>query len=292
MKRIECKVCGSTNINQLSYTPSYGDYVLMTCKACGLKFMMSENYETLGDDEYWDDVNKKIYAMPEVLKEFKDKHKKYLAYIQKNSPPNQKLLDVGSGSGVFLNNAKESNFEVDGVEPNEMAVELCKKQYNIDAFCGYLEMNSDLSKDYGTLTAWDVIEHLENPKEFLRICHSHLIKGGILLLETPDESCLIRKIINSINRVKKIFGSDLSSNIYYPSHRYYFTHKSISRLLNDVGFMHIKIFKGHSIYSKSKAKYKLYHQLSRLQMIKYDIIFFILKFPIFWNKQVVICTKK
>lgn len=292
IKSVECKVCNSTNIKQLSYIPRNGKYVLMKCNICGLKFILSDNFETLSNDLYWDNVNKKIYSMPSVLKEFKKKHNKYLNYIIKNGSPNKKLLDVGSGSGIFLNNVKECNFEISGVEPSQIAVELCKIHYNINTICGYLDINSDLPRDYGVLSAWDVIEHVEDPKKFLEICNLHLVKSGILLLETPDESSLIRKIINIIDNIKKIFGFKSSSSIYYPSHRYYFTHKSIIRLLTNAGFTKIKIFKEHSIYSKSKAKYKLYRRIKPINMLKYEIIFFILKLPLFWNKQVIICEKK
>jgi 2-polyprenyl-3-methyl-5-hydroxy-6-metoxy-1,4-benzoquinol methylase len=292
MKKHVCKACGSNSIKQLNYTLSYGNYLLMVCDECGLKFILSDKYDTLDDDLYWDSVNKKIYSTPEVLKEFKKKHKKYLQQIIKNRPRNRKLLDVGSGSGIFLNNAKECNFDVCGVEPSEIAVELCKEQYNIEAFCGYLDLNSELPRDYGVLSAWDVIEHVADPKEFLQICHAHLTEAGILLLETPDESCVIRKVINIIDNTRRAFGFNPSTHIYYPSHRYYFTHKSITHLLNDVGFTKIKFFKEHSIYSKAKEKYRLYRTLSKTQMVKYDILFFILKFPLFWNKQVILCTKR
>lgn len=291
-KVIECKVCSSDSTKKLSYTPKYGNYVLMECNECGLKFMLSDNYDTLGDDSYWDSINRIIYSTPAVLKEFKKKHNKYLEHIIKNVPRNRKLLDVGSGSGIFLNNAKEWDFEVSGIDPSEVAVELCNEQYKLSAFCGYLKLNSDLPKDYGVISAWDVIEHVENPKEFLKICHAHLIQGGILLLETPDESCLMRKIINMLDGIRRVFSGNLSANIYYPSHRYYFTHKSITRLLNDVGFSKIKIFREHSIYSKSKEKYKLYLKLTKIQMVKYDILFSVLKLPLFWNKQVILCTKR
>ena len=264
----------------------------MGCNECGLKFILSDSYESLEDDTYWNHINRKIYSVPGVLNEFEKKHKKYLDYIIKNCSRNKKILDVGSGSGIFLNNAKKYNFEISGIEPSEIAVELCKELYNIKVYCGYLELNSELQKDYGVLSAWDVIEHVADPKEFLKICHAHLIEGGTLLLETPDESCVIRKMINLIDKIRRAFGFNSSSNIYYPAHLYYFTHKSITHLLNDVGFTNIKIFREHSIFSKSKEKYRLYNNLTRIQIFKYDILFFILKFPLFWNKQVILCTKE
>jgi len=292
MKNIECVACGATKIKQTDTSLENGRYILMECCACGLKFLLSENFDVLDDDSYWDDVNKKIYGMGSVLKEFKKKHKKYLNIINRLSLPNNRLLDVGSGNGIFINNAKQHGLDVTGVEPNKIAVELSKKIYGLSPILGYLEMNSNLPKDFGVVTAWDVIEHVANPKEFLTICHAHLNKGGVLILETPDESSFIRKFINVIDSIKKALKFGRLSNIYYSAHRYYFTHQSFEILLNDVGFENIKIYREHSIYSKAIAKIQLYGELSNFKMLKYYLIFFILKNPLFWNKQVVFCTKK
>jgi len=292
MQKTECAACGSKETKQRYFTPRYGKFLLMKCSKCGLKFILSEKFETLDNDSYWDEVNKKIYAMPIVLNEFKKKQDKYLKKIIKLSPPNKRLLDVGSGSGTFIENARLNGLDATGIEPSSIAGELCKKLYGFSSVHGYLEVDSNLPKNFGTLSAWDVIEHVSNPKEFLKICHAHLEQGGILVLETPDESSLIRKLINLFDYTKNFFKFGTPSHIYYPSHRYYFTHKSIKILLNEIGFSNVRINKERSIYSKSIAKYKLYRGYSNIQMAKYHMLFFILKAPLFWNKQVILCIKK
>lgn len=285
----QCRICQSKNIQQSKYTPEGGKYFLMHCKDCGLKFMLSNNYEVLSNDAYWDEVNKQIYVNPSVLKEFRKKHDKYLKRIKKIKTPNTRLLDVGCGNGIFLINAKRHGLNADGIEPSELAVKLCKKQHSIEPFHGYLTIDSQLSKDYGILSAWDVIEHVEDPKKFLDSCHAHLEQGGILLLETPDESSLIRKFINIVDR---LLGLKILANIYYPAHRYYFTHDSIKILLNEAGFTNIHIYKEHTIFSKAKEKKRLYQKLTAKQLARLNILYSILKFPLFWNKQVILCVKK
>ncbi len=291
MQETKCTVCGSTDCKQLDFMPSYSRYYLMRCNNCGLKFILSENFETLDDDAYWDEVNKKIYAMPDVLAEFKRKQNKYLKRIVRLTPPNMRLLDVGCGNGIFVNNAKQNGFDASGIEPSKIAVDLCMQQYGFSPTMGYLEVDSDLPKGFGALSAWDVIEHVADPKDFLKICHAHLIKGGVFILETPDESSCVRKLINIIDAFKRRFKIGGASNIYYPSHRYYFTHAAMKTVLTNAGFANIKIYKEHTIYSKAIAKNKLYRNFSNLQSFKYRIVFFFLRAPFLWNKQVVICVK-
>jgi len=292
MKKTTCIICKSGNVVELNYIPKYKNrYILLKCTECGLKFIVSDNYETLPDDLYWDDVNKKIYSLHSVINEFREKYNKYLKVLLNYKLPNKNLLEIGSGCGIFLKFATDSGIDSIGFEPSKIAADMSRSNYNANIVCGYLTRDSDVRKDFGIVTAWDVIEHVENPVEFVNICGDHLADGGVFLLETPDESSLIRKLITIVMRVKRIFHVNSSSNIYYPSHRYYFTHKSIIRLLNDAGFTNIIFYKGHSIYSKSYAKYKFYKKYSAFKMLKYKFIFFILRFPLFWNKQIVICEK-
>jgi len=291
MKNIECRICKSNDTVELNYIPQYKKYILIRCNECGLKFIVSDNYEILSDDLYWDDINKKIYSLQSVINEFKKKHDKFLKIITSKKLPNNNLLDVGSGCGIFVNNATIFGVESIGIEPSKIAVEMSCLNYNANVICGYLTSNSNIKKDFGIITAWDVIEHVEDPVEFVRICRDHLATGGMFLLETPDESSLIRKFINIVDYIKRMFNVNSSSVIYYPSHRYYFTHESIKLLLSNAGFVNINIFKEHSIYSKSYAKYKFYCNCSPIKMLKYRFIFLMLKFPLFWNKQIVLCEK-
>ncbi|MEK6893412.1 MAG: methyltransferase domain-containing protein [Nanoarchaeota archaeon] len=43
-----------------------------------------------------------------------------------------------------------------------------------------------LNKKFDTIIAGEILEHLENPSNFLRFCFNHLKKGGRLILTTPN----------------------------------------------------------------------------------------------------------
>jgi SAM-dependent methyltransferase len=46
--------------------------------------------------------------------------------------------------------------------------------------------NMDLDETFDKIVAGEVIEHLENPGQFLSRCHDHLGPGGKLILTTPN----------------------------------------------------------------------------------------------------------
>lgn len=282
-----CVACKSVITNKEVFSVSE-IYDLMKCDSCGLKFIQPRTGEELEVDEYWDDVNEAVYQQASVIEEM---YKKYTKIIKKLSPPNNKLLDVGSGAGIFLNIAKDAGFNIIGIEPSERAVEICNKQFAIDANCGLLDADDSLPRDFGVISAWDVIEHVTDPLSFLNACREHLIIDGLLLLETPDEGCLIRKIIHA---TAKVTGGkmDLRPRIYYHHHRYYFTKKSMTILLQRAGFKDIEIFEGRTMYEKVLSKMKLYGVYSdiHLRFIKY-IVHFMRLAPFAKNKMIVVCRR-
>lgn len=290
MKTIECKSCMGKCTEKLNFVSKGFDYNLLKCSNCGLKFFVSEKFEKLDDDQYWNDANVKVYKQQSVLKEFKIKHKKYLSIVERKSPPNNKLLDVGCGSGIFVENSKKFGLDAVGIEPSSKARNLCQEQFSYKPMSGYLVHDSDLDKNYGIVTAWDVLEHVSDPSLFISICHNHLVDNGVLLLETPNESSFVRKLLNLYSSLKS-FKPKFSSSLYYPCHRYYFTEKSIKILLESSGFNNIEIYRDHSIFSKSLEKYKSYRKLTKFKSIQFKIIFAVLKIPVLANKQILICKK-
>lgn len=286
---LKCIACGTSHIRCLSFRIE-DTRPLLECGDCGLKFLLSDGMERLCDNAYWNEVNREIYNMPSVLKEFRKRHARYLQVIRRKGPPNDRLLDVGCGNGIFVDAARKGGYEATGIEPSPIAVELCRQQYSFAPILGYLRDDHALPDDYGVLTAWDVVEHLEDPKGFLRTCHRHMARGGVLLLETPDESSRLRRVAN---RVAKLGGRlDFRDNMYYLSHRWYFTCRAIVRILEDVGFGEIDIHRDHFVVAKSLAKLRLFGQRSRLQILKYRVGYSLLRScGMLSNKQVVVCRK-
>lgn len=98
-----------------------------------------------------------------------------------------RVLDVGSGPGLFLERARARGWEVKGVEPSAQAAAHSRAQ-GLDILEDFLDART--ASTLGTFHAIHsaaVFEHLPEPAEMLRVLHGLLEPGGALLLVVPND---------------------------------------------------------------------------------------------------------
>ena len=75
--------------------------------------------------------------------------------------PFGKLLDVGCGAGNFLSFMNKKNFDVFGVEKNNIALKICAKK-KLRVFNSF---NTLPDNAFDVISLWHVLEHLPQPEE-------------------------------------------------------------------------------------------------------------------------------
>lgn len=92
------------------------------------------------------------------------------------------LLDVGAGTGDFLNAAKNDGWSISGVEPNSKARNLAnqKKIYLVE------DIYQLPTQKYDVITLWHVLEHVPNLFEYIETLKSLLKKNGTLIIAVPN----------------------------------------------------------------------------------------------------------
>lgn len=135
------------------------------------------------------------------------------------------FLDIGCMTGIFLEHlkAKYPGAMVSGVEPSVWASEICREK-KLDVLCGRFEDMELGSNRYDAVTLFDVLEHVEDPRRFLKRIHAALKPGGVLLLTTPN--------------IESLFSRLLGRRYWFIEHMhlYYFGPVTIRKLLQDTGF--------------------------------------------------------
>ena len=101
--------------------------------------------------------------------------------------PKGKLFDVGCDSGNFLLLARKRGFEVYGMESSEEAVKIAREKFglNVAKALTFDELPKEFRGPYKIITAFEVLEHVDNPYKFLKDIYSMLEDNGFLLLSCP-----------------------------------------------------------------------------------------------------------
>ena len=136
-----------------------------------------------------------------------------------------RMLEVGCGHGLLLDEARALGWEVRGLEPADAgrahAVETLGLDVR-DATLGDLDPARD--GDLDAIVLVDVIEHLDDPVGAVRRCRDLLAPDGVLLVVTPDPSSVTARVAGS-----RWWG-------YLPAHTYLLPRRRLRSLIEETGF--------------------------------------------------------
>lgn len=141
-----------------------------------------------------------------------------------------KLLDIGVGSGLFMELAQNKGFEVYGLDVSEYAIEQVAKRLKIKK--GKQLVISELTKKtfpenfFEAINLRHSIEHVKDPLELMQNVYHILKPGGVVTIATP----------NSYGIHAKIFGS-LWPHWSVPYHIQFFSKKSLREVVEKSGFV-------------------------------------------------------
>lgn len=98
-----------------------------------------------------------------------------------------RLLDVGTGTGQFLNLAKPHFHHVSGTEVSQTALKIAKEKYGLDLWQGQIEDFTHSPIGFDTITLFHVLEHVPDPQKTIARCLELLNVGGMLLVCVPND---------------------------------------------------------------------------------------------------------
>lgn len=99
------------------------------------------------------------------------------------SPPGR-TLEIGCGHGAFVRLLQELGFDAAGTELSPWVVDFARATFDVQVLQGRLESLA-LTSGYRSILSFDVLEHVEDPLDFVRRCADLLAPDGVLLLQTP-----------------------------------------------------------------------------------------------------------
>ena len=144
-----------------------------------------------------------------------------------------RILDVGCGTGLFCLEASRQGLNVEGIDPSHGLVELGRKLFKIPIHDGQLD-DFNPGYKYKGIVLWAVLEHICNLKDLVKRCGYLLDKGGYLFIDVPNHEGASNRFKTFLNQ-KRLKKSDFK-HFGFPWHIYSFNKKSLSLLMRSCGF--------------------------------------------------------
>ena len=218
-KKLDCK----------DYSTSQESFTIVSCETCGLLFTnprppennLAKYYKS---DMYISHTNNKKGMFNSIYQTVRKYSIKRKLRLLKEKVAKGNHLDIGCGTGEFLNACKKEGFSARGVEPSKIAREQAIKNYDL-----VVSSNADLkqysSYEFDSISMWHVLEHVSNIEEMLRGIKRILKKDGTLIIAVPN-----------CNSWDAAYYKEFWAAWDVPIHLWHFTKKTIKSLFENNGF--------------------------------------------------------
>jgi len=229
-----CPLCGSEDIHLerkvKDHAISQEEFELFRCSDCSFlftqhipapgsigKYYQSEDYISHSDTK--EGIVNKLYHQARQFM-LGQKYK-----LVRKWSTGKKLLDVGCGTGYFLDYMIQKDFQGTGVEVDEGAREFGRKQFGLTIHPPTALKDGSIVGPFAAITLWHVLEHLHDLHEQMDIYHQLLEEEGVLVIAVPNHTC---------HDARK-YGS-WWAGYDVPRHLWHFSPQTLERLAGQHGF--------------------------------------------------------
>lgn len=238
-KLTTCPICESTTFSNylkvVDFTVTKKEFKIQECNKCNFlftnprpevseigKYYQSKDYISHHDEAK--DIMSKVYNS---VRKYTLNQK--LKLINNLIPTQGKLLDIGCGTGNFMQVCKENNWHTIGTEPDNAAREIAEKRTKSTIYES-IGTVPNLMNSFQIITMWHVLEHVHELNETIDWLKQKIDNKGKIIIAVPNPQ-----------------SSDATKYQEYwaaydvPRHLYHFTKSSMQSLLNKHGLQIEKI---------------------------------------------------
>lgn len=240
---VVCLVCGDTS-PRLRYQITR--FQVLECTACRQIYL-----DPLPDEQEIHDLFAELYAtgggsVPEL--------KSYYGFCYDDSPSNPlvqlyeswldkiearhepgRILDVGSGTGLFLAIAKRRGWDVYGIDGSVEATDYAREHFGLDLWTGEFEDFKSRGERFDVITGWDIIEHSRDPVSLLKAMRDCLSPNGSVVLSTPDQHSVLDVLAGAFYRLTGGRSTRALEKFYIEQHFLYFTGATLGQAFERAG---------------------------------------------------------
>lgn len=227
-----CPLCGNSEIIEIINTSDFSNtgetFTISDCTKCSFRFtsnppLISDCGKYYQNENYisHSDTKKGLIAwLYHKVRNIMLKRKyKLVARISSN----KNVLDIGSGTGYFLDYLKTKGYHVHGVELSDNARAYSIQSFNLNVDKSIDDINTDMTFDY--ITLWHVLEHLYEPDSYMHKFKELLSEDGTLIIALPNFDSYDGK------KYEKYWAA-----YDVPRHLWHFTPKTFEKFASKNGF--------------------------------------------------------
>lgn len=245
MRIIQCAICKTNKYTQVLFPettdfakidnglfsarriPDRVHYRLLRCSKCGLIFsspILSEK------------TIRKLYRESKLtyeqeIESLKETYGHYLEKSLRNTVKNPTLLEIGGGSGFFLEKAKEMGLsKVYGVEPSQDAVNQARSDIKKNMIVDFFPSRKIKNSAFDIICIFQTLDHIIDPNTFLQECYKALRKNGLVLCIHHNTDGLSVKLLRE------------KSPIFDIEHIFLFNKDNLKTIFAKNGFKTVEVF--------------------------------------------------
>jgi len=255
----KCNLCGKSQGQSSLYsiTRFSEPFNIIRCDECGLISQYPIPKEDFYNEGYYEGSSDYCYVNDKddlVIRKLENTRRisnitDFLPLIGSEEP---RLLDIGCSFGSLVRSAIDYGWIADGLETSKYVQDNVKDINIIDE--DICNKDFELVDKYDAITMIEVFEHLKDPSQAVKNCHKVLGQNGLLVIQTTNMDSIVRTMEKE------------KSRYFLPGHLYYFSVKTLRRILEDNGFEVEKIYYGHETGFVPAMIRKMLTNINRLKM--------------------------
>lgn len=192
-----CPVCGGRTFTDMivckDYTVSKTEFAIQQCAGCGFALTnprpanehLGAYYES---DEYISHSNTSKGLVSKMYQRVrKYTLKKKVEMVTALAGKKGALLDIGCGTGDFLNASREAGWKITGIEPSPSARQMAKTNHGLDILDEPL-LDTLPNQSFDVITMWHVLEHVPDLPGRMQTLKRLLAPGGTLIIAVPNRN--------------------------------------------------------------------------------------------------------
>jgi ubiquinone/menaquinone biosynthesis C-methylase UbiE len=189
-----CPICSSSNLLKkldcTDHSTSKKKFIIVSCETCDFTFTnprpkdnaLGEYYKSDMYISHTNNTRGLFNWMYQTVRKYAIGRK--LNLLKKTSKK-KNHLDIGCGTGEFLNACKNAGYNTTGIEPSELAREQAINNFKLsvseDTNLGQFQENQ-----FDSISMWHVLEHVPSLNKTIEEFNRILSKNGKVIIAVPN----------------------------------------------------------------------------------------------------------